>query len=358
MVDETVATGGARRLTQDDWFLTLNDMTLVRGTSLQGYTALATELGADPLSLLAAVHLAPEVVGDHDAFISYRSVTALLEATAATTGYGDVGRRLGARQGLEILGPLGVAARTAPTVGAALQAVEQFMAVYSPAIAVTVHPPAADGLAQFEWRLVVPRPPVHRQAAELALGVSLRVFRLLAGLDFRPTSVQLRHPLLTPDADYRRDFGCRTDAGTDRYGFRFRAEVLDRRLDADSAVHAVVRDYLDTIAVQAGGRTADVVARLVRRMLPTGGLALDLVAEQLAQHPRTLQRQLAAQGTSFAEIVDAVRREEAERCLRDTDMPFGQLSGNLGFSEQSVLSRACQRWFGRSPREVRRSAGG
>lgn len=331
-------------------------MTLIRGTSLQGYTALATELGADPVALLAAVHLAPEVVGDHDTFISYRSVTAVLEATAAVTGHGDFGRRLGARQGLEILGPLGVAARTAPTVGAALQAIDQFMAIYSPAITVTVHPPEADGLAQFEWRLVVPRPPAHRQAAELALGVSLRVFQLLAGADFHPTSVQLRHPLLTPDADYRRDFGCRVEPGADRYGFRFRAEVLARRLDADSAVHAVVRDYLDTIAVETGAGTTDAVARLVRRMLPTGGLGLELVAEQLAQHPRTLQRQLAARGTTFAGIVDAVRREEAERYLRDTDMPFGQLSGNLGFSEQSVLSRACRRWFGMSPREVRRSA--
>lgn len=343
-------------MTARDSFLTLCDMTLIRGTSLRGFTTLATELGADPVALLAAVHLTPAVVGDHDSFISYRSVTALLESTAAVTGRGDFGRRLGARQGLEILGPLGVAARTAPTVGAALQAIEQFMGFYSPAIAVTVHPPGRDGLAQFEWRLVERRPPVHRQAAELALGVSLQVFRLLAGRDFRPTSVQLRHPLLTPEADYRRDLGCRVDAGDDRYGFRFRAEVLERRLDADHAVHAVVRDYLDTIAVRTGGGTTDAVVRLVRRILPTGGLGLELVAEQLAQHPRTLQRHLAARGTTFAEIVDGVRRDEAERYLRDTDMPFGQLSGNLGFSEQSVLSRACQRWFGMSPREVRRSS--
>ncbi|HWJ08540.1 MAG TPA: helix-turn-helix domain-containing protein, partial [Nocardioides sp.] len=182
----------------------------------------------------------------------------------------------------------------------------------------------------------------------------LQVFQLLAGPDFRPTSVQLRHPVLTPAEDYLRDFGCRVAPGAECYGFRFRAEVLGRRVDSDSAVHAVVRDYLDTIAVRSGADTTDAVARLVRRMLPTGGLSLELVAEQLAQHPRTLQRQLAAQGATFAGVVDAVRREEAERYLRDTDMPFGQLSGNLGFSEQSVLSRACRRWFGKSPREVRR----
>ena len=50
--------------------------------------------------------------------------------------------------------------------------------------------------------------------------------------------------------------------------------------------------------------------------------------------------------------------EEAERYLRDTDMPLGQLSGALGFSEQSALSRACRRWFSASPSELRRASRG
>lgn len=330
-------------------------MTLIRGTALQGFTELAAELGADPASLLAAVDLSPAAVGNHDVFVGYRSVTALLEASASATGCGDFGRRLAERQGLEILGPLGVAARTAPTVGAALGAIEQFMSVYSPAIAVSVRAPERERTARFEWRIVVPRPPLHRQAAELALGVSLRVFRLLAGPGFRPTSVQLRHQPQESAAGYRRYFGCRVDFGADVYGFQLRAGVLAQRLDADSAVHAVVRDYLDTIAVDTGADIIAAVARLVRRTLPTGGLGIELIADQLAQHPRTLQRQLAARGTTFGAVVDGVRREEAERYLRETDMPLGQLAGVLGFSEQSALSRASRRWFGEAPREVRRS---
>ena len=153
-------------MTRCDLFLTLSDMSLIRGTSLQGFTELVEELGEDPLALLRAAHLRPEAVGDHDSFVSYRSVTAVLEAAARATGAGDFGRRLGARQGLEILGPLGVAARTAPTVGAALQAIEQYLTVYSPALAVGVRAQPGDALASFDWRLLDPRPPVHRQAAE------------------------------------------------------------------------------------------------------------------------------------------------------------------------------------------------
>ena len=123
------------------------DMSLIRGTSLLGFVELVDELGADPDELLARAHLTRDAVADHDTFISYRSVVAVLEAAAQATGAGDFGRRLGARQGLEILGPLGVAARTAPTVGEALRAIENYMAVYSPALAIGVRPDADDSAA-------------------------------------------------------------------------------------------------------------------------------------------------------------------------------------------------------------------
>lgn len=329
-------------------------MSLVRGTSLQGFIELIDEVGGDAVELLQRVHLTPDVIGDHDSFIGYRSAISLLEAAAQATGVGDLGRRLASRQGLEILGPVGVAARTSPTVGAALRAVEQYMSVYSPALSVGVTVMTGRPLATFEWRIVPPRPPVHRQAAELALGVSVRIFKLLAGADFLPTSVQLRHDPLNDRSGYTDYFGCPVEFSSPVYGFRFPSDVLVRPLGADSAVHAVVREYLGTIAVPDGSTEVDAVIRLIRRMLPTRALDLSLVAEQLGQHPRTLQRHLARRGTSFAHLVDEVRRDEAERCLRDTDMPLGHVAGVLGLSEQSALSRACRRWFDASPSQIRR----
>ncbi|MEU2258579.1 helix-turn-helix domain-containing protein [Nocardia xishanensis] len=50
---------------------------------------------------------------------------------------------------------------------------------------------------------------------------------------------------------------------------------------------------------------------------------------------------------------DDVRRETAQRLLRQTDLPLSQVSGMVGFSEQSALSKASHRWWGVSPRAVR-----
>jgi AraC-like DNA-binding protein len=206
------------------------------------------------------------------------------------------------------------------------------------------------------WRLRSERPQTHRQAAELGLGVSLGIFRVLAGEEFKPLEVQLRHAPLVAAEEYEQYFGAPMSFSEDEYGFRFPSELLNRRLQSDAAVHDVVREYLGSVVTPLDDETDDAVRLLIRRMLPTGGLALELVASHLAVHPRTLQRQLAQVGSTFADLVDDVRREEAQRYLTDSRLPLGQIAGLLGYSEQSVLSRSCQRWFGRSPSRVRADA--
>ena len=67
-----------------------------------------------------------------------------------------------------------------------------------------------------------------------------------------------------------------------------------------------------------------------------------------------LLRRLEMPLADIAEVLDDVRRTEAARYLTTTNAPMGQVAGLLGLSEQSALSRACRRWFGASPREVRR----
>jgi AraC-like DNA-binding protein len=39
--------------------------------------------------------------------------------------------------------------------------------------------------------------------------------------------------------------------------------------------------------------------------------------------------------------------------LERTDLDLMEISGRIGFAEQSIMSRACQRWFRISPSELR-----
>ncbi len=77
--------------------------------------------------------------------------------------------------------------------------------------------------------------------------------------------------------------------------------------------------------------------------MPTGLTTLDVVADQLNLHPKTLQRRLADEGTTFAALVDRVRKETAGQYLRRLNPCVG--SGNFSIGLRSL--RGCA-----PPREV------
>ncbi|XTP35418.1 AraC family transcriptional regulator [Mycobacterium sp. TJFP1] len=330
-------------------------MALVRAASLLGYSELVAELGADPGALLRQAGIPSGAVADPDAFIGFRNTVIAVEMAARATGATDFGRQLARRQGLDILGPVGAAARTAPTVRAALTAIVDHMAVYSPAMAISLHPDIGRERAKVDYRILVDNLPDHRQAVELALGVSLNTWRLLAGPGFSPLTVHLPHRAMGPRGDYTRYFGARLREDEPCAAFTIRRSELDRPITADGTVHRTLMAYLQSITPPPTEGVVPQVRSMASQLMGTGALDIAVVARQLAMHPRTLQRRLAAAGTTFDRLVDEVRRESTRRYLRDTDMPMGQLAGVLGYSEQSVLTRSCRRWFGASPVALRRS---
>jgi AraC-like DNA-binding protein len=329
-------------------------MSVVRGTSLSGYPRLVAELGGDPVGLLNAAGIQPHDVGEHDVFLPYRGLIVAVESAAAATATPDFGRRLALRQGIEILGPVGVAARTAATVGDAFAIVETFLAAYSPAITARITPGATPGQSFYAFDIVIERPPPHPQTTELSLGVSLRVLRFLLGASYSAVSVHLPHQPLTATPDYVTYFGCRPCFAQPAAGFTFRTADLARSLNQDALAHQAVVQYLTGITTHQPGLTQSVRA-MVRQLLPTGTASLDLVAAQLDLHPRALHRRLCAEMTTFGELIDDVRRETAEHYLRDTDISLSHLTRELGYAEQSVLSRSCRRWFGCGPAGYRKA---
>jgi AraC-like DNA-binding protein len=332
-------------------------MSVVRGTSLSGYSLLVAELGGNAAELLEAAGIRMQDVGDHEVFLPYRSLIVAVETAAALTATPDFGRRLALRQGIEILGPLGVAARTAATVGDAFTIVETFLEAYSPAISARITASTKAGQSFYAFEILIERPPAHPQTTELSLGVSLQVLRFLLGAHYSPFSVHLPHQPLTATAAYVTYFGCRPYFTQPTAGFTFPTADLARSLNQDTLAHQAVVQYLTGITTYQPGMTQS-VRRMVRQLLPTGTASLELIAAQFNLHPRAMHRRLSAENTTFAELIDGVRRETAEHYLRDTDISLSHLTRELGYAEQSVLSRSCRRWFGCSPRTYRKTTRG
>lgn len=92
---------------------------------------------------------------------------------------------------------------------------------------------------------------------------------------------------------------------------------------------------------------------LIAGMIEDGAATIDGLAQRAARSRRTLQRQLAAEGTSFAKLLDSVRADLALASLHGSDDRICTISQNLGYRKPSSLTRAVRRWSDSNPRQIR-----
>ena len=329
-------------------------MTLIRGTSLTSFRELTIERGGDPDRLLSEAGVPIEALGDYGSFLDFPSVLSVIDRAATDTGSPDFGRELASRQGIEVLGSVGAAARSAPTVAAALSTIARYLRAYSPAIEAEVV--VTGDTARFQLRRLIEGSMLaFPHASETGAGLSLGVLRHLIGPGWKPRRVELAHRPVCPMPEYQAYFGCPVGFLKPTTAFDFEAAVLAQPVSTDHETHEAMVSYLQSIAPFTPQGVEPVVDALVRRLLPSGAAELAVVADELGLHPRTLQRRLEEEHVTFAEVVQTVRRRTAEQYLRDSDMSLRHLASELGYLEQSTFTRACHRWFGMSPMAYRRS---
>ncbi|MGI9288420.1 MAG: helix-turn-helix transcriptional regulator, partial [Pseudomonadales bacterium] len=76
-------------------------------------------------------------------------------------------------------------------------------------------------------------------------------------------------------------------------------------------------------------------------------------AQQLHMSERTLRRKLAAENTSFQEVLNDVRYRIASEYLQSTMLSVADIADLLGFADPSNFRRAFMQWSGLSPAAYR-----
>jgi AraC-like DNA-binding protein len=76
---------------------------------------------------------------------------------------------------------------------------------------------------------------------------------------------------------------------------------------------------------------------------------LNDVAALLDLHPQTLRRRLSAEGTSFMDIKNRLRRDTALHFLGKQGLSIEEIAHRSGFSESSAFIRAFKGWTGVTP---------
>ncbi|GLR67157.1 AraC family transcriptional regulator [Acidocella aquatica] len=101
------------------------------------------------------------------------------------------------------------------------------------------------------------------------------------------------------------------------------------------------------LAVKHPAGASDSIAHQLRQVLiasPEPERKLHNVATALGLSPRTLNRKLTAEGTSFTHVLAEFRNDYAKALLRDGTLGTKQISHVLGFRNDQSLRRAFLQW--------------
>jgi AraC-like DNA-binding protein len=196
---------------------------------------------------------------------------------------------------------------------------------------------------------------VPRERYDFALLMLTNLCRWMTGRDLRPQSVELGHARPANLLPYLTAFGCPCHFGARRYRLCFSQADLGLALMTGNPLLTELHERFadERLARLGDARTTRRVRELVLACLADGEPARGDVAKALCMSERTLHRRLQDEGTSFVQLVDTVRREQAAHYLDRTSLCFTEISYRLGFANQGTLFRACKRWFNASPGRYR-----
>ena len=329
---------------------------MVHASGIRGYLEVMQDLNFDPLPLLAQYDFTLEQLKQDDAWLDQKSVINLYERTALLANCPDLGLRISRHQDISILGILGLIMQSASSMRGVIDYSSDFLFLHGPGLAISLNEqsPIFEDSAEVIFEIRINGYAPQRQTIDNCLGTTHRILKWLAAENYQLKAVSLPHMPLAPIIEYQRYFGAPILVNQDRAALHLSKATLDSQPHSNNpALREIAEDYIHRYFRNPSEKVSASVRKALRLHLATPRATKIHVATMLALHPRTLQRKLAQEGTSFDEIKDEIRKELTLQYLWETQIQMSQLTDILGFSEQSALSRATKRWFGLSPKQLR-----
>jgi AraC-like DNA-binding protein len=312
-------------------------------------------LRLDQLALAAG--LDPTQLGNPDVLIDQARWFVLVEAAARASRDPYLAVGYAEQMPWKDMGVVSYVALHSATAGDGLANLSRYFAIQQSGSRLDL----SIGAREVRLSFVVDDPQAGEsgQITEATFALVVRLLRdSIKDPAWAPKSVAFRHDAPADDGKHRRFFRApiswrhRTDTMTLATG-----DLARRFVSADTGLLPhLLRHAEDCLARMPSDDEDDDVRRAVIAAISAGDPAIEPVAERVGQSPRSLQRALAAAGTSFKQLVDDTRLDLAKRYLADPSLSLTETAFLLGYSDLSAFSRAFKRWTDVSPLEFRNRA--
>lgn len=314
------------------------------------------ELGLDAERLLAESGIEPSAFDDEQGAIGFRPLGRLFERAVRASGCPHPGLLIGERFDPSAMREVSRLMAQSPTVGAALRAlILRFHVLDEGAVPMLL--PSSPGRTVLAHSVYEHDVPALDQFADLAACIAVRTLGSLCGSGFRPLQVSLPHRPPEDPAPYRRILGAPV-----KFNARFAAVAFSSAwlelpaVGGDAKTRASARAWVDFEFPVPSTPLSHQLRRALRPMVLTGTATEPAAARLFSLHPRTLRRELRAEGATFLALVNETRLSIAQQLLRDTDLRVAEIAATLHYSDATAFTRAFRAQVEYSPMEWRRRA--
>ncbi|GAB0119987.1 AraC family transcriptional regulator [Acidisoma sp. 7E03] len=280
----------------------------------------------------------------------------LLEDAAEALGRPLLGCEIGLAMKPNDIGALGILFTTSGSIAAAFRRMAAFL--------VSLQGSTISGLVEEEdtvswvYQLSDARLWPRRQDTELTFAASCQLVRLGFRPRWAPRAVHFEHADAGQGAALEKIFRAPIFFGQPSNRLvmdRTEAEHLHRHEDA--GLIAVLERHLQDLMPERETpeeTLREQVRSAVAILLGHQPVTLPRIAAELGLSPRTLQRRLAAGGTSLQALVREQRQRIALHHLESGRLPCAQIAEALGYADSTVFWRAMKGWTGQAPTALAR----
>lgn len=278
-----------------------------------------------------------------DEYVIYRNALRLLPERNISVEIGLAARA-------SVYGLLGYAFLTAPTLREALAVAAEFPALIANGFNITLD--EDNDVARLNFSDYSGAADLKAEYAELAVASFKRTCSDILGEEMQLICVGLEGKRSAEKAERcSTQFGCTVVLDQVKNYLQFSAAYLDNTLPMADPVsfmeildicrrqnreYAAEREWL--IQVKA------IIAETLKEPVP-----LEDIASRMHCSPRTLRRQLGVLKTSYRQLLDDVRFDNAKQMLKEGKLKTDQIAESLGFCDGAGFRRAFQRWSGQAP---------
>ena len=187
--------------------------------------------------------------------------------------------------------------------------------------------------------------PVLAHEIEFIAAILVKLFRFVTDDAFTVEEVHFDHPYRGNMEQYTRAFGAPVLFGQNR----------STLLIGDDSWNLSLAHGNQLLHSQLGGMAAGLHAELednsfldsvrdrIKGLLPKGNCGIEPVAMALHMTPRTLQRRLREEGTTFRNLMDAARKSIVLDCVERRQAP-DEIVRHAGYTNHRSFRRAMKRW--------------